>query len=419
MKNLLPFKFVRIVQFKRPYILLPLLLTVICSVSCHSQQAKSPYDISLPPINIKIEKVADNLQAPLAAVFPGDGRMFVVEQTGTIRVFKNGVENPVPFLDIHDKMVKLNGGYDERGLLGLALHPDFIHNHKFYIYYSASTTGGGDNKGTLAEYKVSATNPDVANVNSGRILFTVEHPESNHNGGCLQFGPDGYLYISEGDGGGGGDRHGDIGNGQNLGVFLGKILRIDVNKGNPYAIPADNPFVNKPGAKPEIYAYGMRNTWRYSFDKASKKLFAGDVGQDTWEEVDIITKGANYGWRITEATHCFNPSTGCDFKGITMPIAEYSHHEGISITGGYIYNGKQLPGLTGKYIFADWSGPMFYLQKSANNTWKRGKIVIDGNPGNLKNTSFGEDSSGELYIVTSQDTGPNSHSGAVYKIVKE
>jgi glucose/arabinose dehydrogenase len=345
--------------------------------------------------------------------------MLVVEQTGTIRLIKNGKVNSQPFLDIHDKIVHLGGDYDERGLLGLALHPDFVHNGKFYIYYSAPTTGGGDNKGTLAEYKVSASNPDVADLSSGRVLFTVEHPESNHNGGCLQFGPDGYLYISEGDGGGAGDRHGNIGNGQNLSVLLGKILRIDVNSGKTYSIPKDNPFINHPGARPEIYAYGMRNTWRYSFDKASGKLFAGDVGQDTWEEVDIITKGANYGWRIAEATHCFNPSNGCDFKGITLPITEYSHHEGISITGGYVYNGKQAPYLKGKYIFADWSGPMFYLQKSGDK-WKRGKIIIDGqHSDNLKNTSFGEDPAGEMYIVTSQDTGPNSHSGAVYKIVKD
>ena len=163
----------------------------------------------------------------------------------------------------------------------------------------------------------------------------------------------------------------------------------------------------------------MRNTWRYSFDKATGQLFAGDVGQDTYEEVDIINKGGNYGWHITEATHCFSPATGCSFKGITLPIAEYSHHEGASITGGYVYNGKALTGFTRKYIFADWTGPMFYLQKSGD-TWKRGKLVITGaHPGDLKITSFGEDPSGELYVVTNEDTGPGAVKGAVYKIVKD
>jgi len=261
-------------------------------------------------------------------------------------------------------------------------------------------------------------NSNVADPKSGRILLTVQHPESNHNGGCLQFGPDGYLYLSEGDGGGAGDKHnGNIGNGQNLNTFLGKILRIDVRGDKGYTIPKGNPFIGKPNVKPEIYAYGLRNTWRYSFDKATGELFGGDVGQDKYEEVDIIRKGGNYGWHITEATHCFSPSTGCSFNGIIMPIAEYSHHEGISVTGGYVYNGSALPGFKGKYIFGDWSGPMFYLQKGADGTWKRGKLSVTG-PNGLKITSFGEDSSGELYVVTNTNTGPDGVKGAVYKIVK-
>lgn len=399
---------------------------VVSAFSCGRKHDVNPpadaagdMSVQLPSLNIKLQQVATGLQAPLYVAFPGNGDMLAVEQTGVIRVFKNGVVSPTPFLDIRSKLIKLSGDYDERGLLGLALSPNFKTNHKFYVYYSAPPTGSFDNTGTLAEFTTGA-NGEVADLNSERILLTVQHPESNHNGGCLQFGPDGYLYISEGDGGGAGDKHnGTIGNGQNMNTFLGKILRINVNSGNTYTVPKDNPFVGKANTKPEIWAYGLRNTWRYSFDKATGQLFAGDVGQDTYEEVDIVTKGGNYGWHITEATHCFSPATGCSFKGITLPITEYSHHEGASITGGYVYNGKALTGFTGKYIFADWTGPMFYLQKNGD-AWKRGKLTITGaHPGDLKITSFGEDPSGELYIVTNEDTGPGAVKGAVYKIVKD
>ena len=211
-----------------------------------------------------------------------------------------------PFLDVSNQLVPINPGYDERGLLGIAFHPDFKTNHKFYVYYSVpSNTSGSDHKGILVEYMVSANNPDVADISTKRILLEVEEPESNHNGGNLVFGPDGYLYIGLGDGGGGGDEHGTFGNGQNLGTLLGKIIRIDVN-GQPYTVPKDNPFVNRTDARPEIWAYGLRNPWRFSFDRVTKQLFAGDVGQNKYEEVDIITKGGNYGWRIKEGLHDYD-----------------------------------------------------------------------------------------------------------------
>lgn len=200
--------------------------------------------------------------------------------------------------------------------------------------------------------------------NGGRIVLTIEEPESNHNGGCIQFGPDGYLYLSFGDGGGQGDKHGEIGNGQNMDTWLGKILRIDVNATAGYTVPKDNLYVIKKDVKPEIWAFGFRNPYRFSFDKVSRQLFAGDVGQDSWEEVDIIKKGGNYGWRTMEGTHCYNPSTGCDIKGVTMPIAEYSHREGNSVIGGCVYNGQQLSLLKSKYLFADWTGRVYYLQKA-------------------------------------------------------
>jgi glucose/arabinose dehydrogenase len=267
----------------------------------------------------------------------------------------------------------------------------------------------------LAEYKLLA-NAETVDVNSGRIILTVEEPESNHNGGCIKFGPDGYLYIGLGDGGGAGDRHGTNGNGQNLGTWLAKMLRIDVNTSDTYKVPADNPFINNAGAKPEIWAWGLRNPYRFSFDKTSGQLFAGDVGQNQWEEVDIIEKGANYGWRLMEGTHCYNPSRGCNTNGLTMPIADYSHREGASVIGGFVYNGNKVQDLKGKYVFGDWTGPFYYLQK-VNNTWQRGMLDVKNYPANLKITCFGEDAAGEIYWLTNTETGPGGNGGGVYRML--
>lgn len=372
------------------------------------------------PIILKAQTVADNLWAPTAMAFPGNGDIWITEQTGKIRVVKNGKLSDSPILDLHSKLTKINSGYEERGLLGIALHPQFKTNKKFYVFYSTPSAIKSDHKGVVAEYKLS-DNVEQIDSNSGRIILTVEEPQSNHNGGCIQFGPDGYLYISLGDGGGQGDKHGEFGNGQKMDTWLGKILRIDVNTNEGYTVPKDNPFVGRAGVSPEIWAYGFRNPYRFSFDKSSKQLFAGDVGQDTWEEVDIVNKGANYGWRLTEGTHCYNPAAGCDVKGITMPITEYNHREGICVIGGYIYNGKQVPALKSKYLFADWTGPIFYLQKDGDK-WQRGKIALQNYPGNLKITGFSEDPSGELYVLTNPDTGPgkdgDAHKCSVYKIMK-
>lgn len=373
-----------------------------------------PLDIA--PITLKVEKIVENLSGPTAAVFPGNGTIWVTEQNGKIRLIKNGKLGNTPVLDIHSKLVEIDGGYDERGLLGIALHPKFGTNKRFYVFYSRpSNVSGSDHTGVVAEYKLFP-NSEQADPKSARIILTLEEPESNHNGGCIQFGPDGYLYVSFGDGGGQGDKHGPTGNGQKLSTWLGKILRIDIDAETGYKVPADNPFVGKAGAKPEIWAYGFRNPWRFSFDRASKQLFAGEVGQDTWEEVDIVNKGANYGWRTMEGMHCYNPSSGCDVRGITLPIAEYSHQEGISVTGGYVYNGGKIAGLKGKYVFADWTGPVFYLQKTGDK-WTRGKVDIANYPHNYKITAFGEDPSGELYILTNPDTGPGNSKGAIFKLV--
>ncbi|AYL99347.1 glucose dehydrogenase [Mucilaginibacter celer] len=390
-------------------------VALVCS-SYVLHRPQSPNAAEPPLITLKVQPISSNLQSPTALAFPGNGEIWVTEQPGKIRVVKNGKLLDEPLLDLRSKMLKVNKGYEERGLLGICLHPQFKSNKKFYVFYSANTTGKFNHKDVIAEYKLSSGS-DAIDPNSGRVILAQDKPDGNHDGGCIQFGRDGYLYISFGDGGGQGDKHGEIGNGQNLGNLLGKILRVDVNGTAPYSIPKSNPFAGKKDAAPEIWAYGFRNPYRFSFDKASGQLFAGDVGQDLWEEVDIVTKGGNYGWRLTEGTHCYNPDNGCDIKGITMPIAEYSHTEGVSVIGGYVYNGKQVPVLKSKYIFADWVGKMFYLQKNGNQ-WQRGKITFQNIPTNLKIIGFGEDPTGEVYVLTNSDTGPENENGAVYKILK-
>lgn len=371
-----------------------------------------------PFITLNVQKTDDNYEALTNVAFPGNGDMWVTEQAGKIWVIRNGKRLTAPLLDMGSKMVKLNKGYEERGLLGIALHPKFKTNKKFYLFYSRPSTIGSNHTDVVAEYKPTDNGP--IDPNSGRIILTVEKPDGNHNGGCIKFGPDGYLYISLGDGGGQHDQHGDIGNGQNLNTLLGKILRIDVNTEDTYKIPADNPFVGKPDMRPEIWAYGFRNPYRFSFDKVSGQLFAGEVGQDLWEEVDVVKKGANYGWRIVEGTHCHNvnntPDSSCDTRGITMPIDEYSHKIGVSVIGGYVYNGKQLPMLKSKYVFAEWTGPVFYLQKSGDK-WLRGNVKLQNMPENLKITGINEDENGELYILTNPETGPGNKKCEIYKIV--
>ncbi|MEJ7559834.1 MAG: PQQ-dependent sugar dehydrogenase [Pedobacter sp.] len=373
-----------------------------------SGKISTPSDIVL-----NTQQLAATLQAPTAMAFPSPNEIWITEQTGKIRVIKNGKLIDESILNLKSKLPPMNDGYEERGLLGIALHPKFKSNKKFYVYYSTPSSQKSNHTGVLAEYNLtSPLDPE-----SGRIIFMIEEPDGNHNGGCIQFGPDGYLYVSLGDGGGQGDKHGEIGNGQELNTLHGKILRIDIDTAKGYKIPPDNPFVGKPGTRPEIWAYGFRNPWRFSFDRASGKLFAGDVGQNEWEEVDIVKKGGNYGWRLMEGTHCYNPAKDCDTTGLELPITEYSHREGISVTGGYVYNGKQIPGLKSKYVFSDWWGPVFYLQKTGAK-WTRGKIVLKGLPEGRRITGFGEDSSGELFVLINPETGPENTGGGVYKIVK-
>ena len=339
-----------------------------------------------------------NFTRPVDLQNAGDqsDRIFVVEQRGLIHVFPNdsSVLETEIFIDLQDS---LNDTGSEEGLLGLAFHPNYKENGYFYVNY----TDLSPRRSVIARYQVSENDPDKADPNSEFILLEFNQPQSNHNGGQLAFGLDGYLYIATGDGGGGGDNHGEIGNGQDRTNLLGKILRIDVDNMDDelnYAIPEDNPFVgNQEDYREEIFAYGLRNPWRMSFDPITGWLWAGDVGQGDYEEIDIIENGKNYGWRIMEGLHCYNPSSGCDQTGFELPIWEYDHDIGYSITGGYVYRGSAVPGLTGKYIYGDyvtrWLWALSYdgVNPAENDT-------VTQSPSDI--SSFGIDESKELFICT-------------------
>jgi glucose/arabinose dehydrogenase len=343
-----------------------------------------------PPPNLTLTTVVSGLSNPLDLQRPpGDNRFFVVEQRGTIRIIENGALLAGNFLDIQS-LTNFDGA--EQGLLGLAFHPNYSANRLFYVNY---TTDTGGRHTVIAEFQTLAGNPNQADPSSERILLTVSQPFTNHKGGQLAFGPDHLLYLGLGDGGSGGD---PLNNGQTLTVLLGKILRIGVDQpftgSLQYAIPPDNPFASG-GGLPEIWAYGLRNPWRFSFDRGGTRLFCGDVGQNSFEEVDLITKGGNFGWNVMEGAHCFNPPSGCDMTNKILPIAEYSHSEGIAIIGGYVYKGSAIPGLANAYIFGDLTGKIWSLTESPANTFTRTQLLSTGRT----ISSFGQDAAGEVYAV--------------------
>jgi glucose/arabinose dehydrogenase len=346
----------------------------------------------------------------------GSGRLFVLEQPGSIRIVQNGSLLDQPFLDVSARV--LSGG--ERGLLGLAFHPDYRRNGRFVVNYTRQPDGAT----VVSEFRVSS-DPNRAGANE-KVLMVVPQPFANHNGGMVDFGPDGFLYVGLGDGG----SAGDPGNrGQNVQELLGKILRIDVDRGEPYAIPPDNPFVSEGGRsasaptsaeasvgrrsfseggkasadRPEIFAYGLRNPWRFSFDRETGELWVADVGQDEWEEIDVVRRGSNYGWRIMEGNHCFAPRPVCPTTGLIPPVAEYGHQQGrCTIIGGYVYRGRGIPDLRGTYVYGDYcSGEIFGLINGEQRV-----LLATG----LSITSFGTDENGELYVV--------GHGGTVHRIVK-
>jgi glucose/arabinose dehydrogenase len=398
---------------------------------------------------VKLQEVASGLVHPLAMVtIPDDtGRMAVIEQHGQMRIIdKQGRLLPDPFLNLAGKMVTPHQFFDERGLLGLAFHPKFKENGKFYIAYSSPLRGTDLDKklwwshtNVVSEMQVSKADPNKADATYERVVSQIDWPQFNHNGHWIGFGADNMLYISTGDGGYANDwgigHNVMIGNGQDLNSIHGKMLRVDVDK--PDGAIADNPFVGRSDAKPQIWAYGLRNAWRCSFDMGGDKaLFCGDVQQNSYEEVSVISKGANLGWRRMEADKCFDyqkpdnhPAT-CDNAGLTMPIMVYPNCtavkkdcKGISVTGGYVYRGAHKA-WDGKYIFGDWSksfasmdGQIFIGTKGADGKWTMEKAEIEGMATAPYMLAFAQDDKGEVYALTSISTGPVGGHDKIYKIV--
>ena len=408
-------------------------------------------------VKVKLEPYVTGVNAPLAMVQPpGDDRKFVIEQLGRVRVVSaEGELEATPFLDIRNLIVPLFSDFDERGLLGLTFHPDFQENGKFYVAYSGHLDFDEDlgkqfwwdHTNTVAEFTVSGEDPNVADPDSIRIITATDWPQFNHNGHWIDFGPDGMLYISMGDGGYANDwgigHNVTEGNGQDMTTPLGKMLRIDVDKaenGMNYGIPEDNPFVGNDEVMPEIWASGLRNPWRCSFDSAEGgdgKLMCADVQQNSYEEVNVVEKGGNYGWRAMEATHCFDYSKPdehpavCEEGDFTLPVMEYNNCTakpdgclGISVTGGYVYRGPHEP-WQGKYIFGDWSksfdkmqGQLFVGSPSESGEWEMLEAEIAGMEGDSPYVlAFAQDAEGEVYALTSITTGPVGSLDTIYKIV--
>jgi len=357
--------------------------------------AAPPFSVTtLPdPAGVVWAAVVGGFRRPVDIQHAGDGRLFVVEQRGLIWIVQSGAVRPDPFLDISDRV---NDGANEQGLLGLAFHPDYGANGRFFVNY---TDARGDT--VIARYQMG-DDPNRVDPNSEVVLLQIDQPYANHNGGGMAFGPDGYLYVAAGDGGSAGDPQG---NGQRVDTLLGKILRLDVDRGEPYAIPAGNPFAAG-GGRGEIWAYGLRNPWRFSFDRLTGDLYIGDVGQNTWEEIDfqpaVQPGGVNYGWNVREGLH---PYAGGEAAGLTDPIAEYSHSLGCSVTGGVVVRSPSLPAWQGVYLFGDYcSGSIWGLVRDVASMWQSAALFESG----LTISAFGQDRDGEVYLA--------DHNGAVYRL---
>ena len=349
-----------------------------------------------------LREIATGLDFPVHLTAPADDpRLFIVEKTGAIRIVEGASVLAEPFLDVSGLVSNAN----EQGLLSVAFHPDYASNGRFFVDY---TDDAGDTR--VVEYRVSG-DPNRADPAPVRTVLAVEQPFRNHNGGLVVFGPDGMLYVGLGDGGSAGDPEE---NGQNQGTLLGSILRLDVDGGEPYAIPPDNPFVDRPGARAEIWAYGLRNPWRFAFDRGSGEIYIADVGQNAIEEVNVSGgggRGLNYGWNTMEGTRCFDPPSGCDTAGLTPPVAEYGHDDGCSVTGGHVYAGSALPDLRGIYFYSDFCGGFVRGFRFAGGQATDHRRWPEIEPPESSVTSFGEDAAGELYILTAE--------GGVYQIVPQ
>ncbi len=369
----------------------------LCFAGMACMSTTTGSDTDEPPLSqadLVLVPVADGLDRPLLAVSPpGDPRLFIVEQPGRIRVMVDGSLVPTPFLEITDRV----GCCGERGLLGLAFDPDFRATERFFVSYT-------DRSGTsrLEGFR-GVDRGNVANPTTGQLYLQVEQPFGNHNGGHIAFGQDQKLYVALGDGGSGGD---PLGNGQNAGTLLGAILRIDVTGsiGPPYAIPPDNPFVDSVGVRPEVWHFGLRNPWRFSFDPDGEMMYIGDVGQNRWEEINVVgatAGGLNFGWSTMEGHECF--AGACEADGLRLPTAVYSHDDGCSVTGGFVYRGQSIPALVGRYFYADYcAGWIRTFRLAANGTATDPQELAVESPGRI--TSFGQDSQGEIYVVVESGT---------------
>ena len=362
-----------------------MLFTAIMAYAVTTAQAQYEIEEAFP--NLYFEKLTG-----LENAGDSTGRLFTVEQKGVIRTIRGNGETAERslFLDITGKV---DGEGDEKGLLGLAFHPQYAVNGLFYVNYTA----GDPVRTVVSRFSVSGDDPDSADPDSEQVMLEFSQPYSNHNGGHMAFGPDGYLYIAVGDGGSGGDPHG---NGQNRSTLLGSLLRIDVDnpaEGLNYGIPPDNPFAgNTDGYREEIYAYGLRNTWRFSFDHETGELWAGDVGQGAREEIDIIVSGGNYGWNTMEGFSCYNSEDGCSEEGIELPVWDYPRSEGVSVTGGYVYRGRNMPDLFGHYIYGDFgSGRIWAIDRDDEGNVANEELLVSG----FNISSFGVGEDGELYIL--------------------
>jgi len=388
--------------FRSPIALLALLAVAGCAGGSSTAPTPVPAPAGWPQISLS--RVAGGFNLPVHVTHAGDGsgRLFVVEQEGRIRILDNGVALPTPFLDVSSRVLCCG----EQGLLSVAFPPGFAAKGHFYVDYTRAPDGAT----VVARYNVSAGDGNVADPATEEVVLTVSQPFANHNGGQLAFGPDAYLYIGMGDGGSGGD---PLNNGQNPGTPLGKILRVDVESGaNPYGVPAGNPFLQTAGFLPEIWALGLRNPWRFSFDRRTGDLYVADVGQGAFEEVDVEPAGSgggrNYGWNIMEGESCFGGGA-CATAGLTPPVAAYDHSLGCSISGGMVYRGAEFPGLQGIYFYGDYCSGRIWGLRGNGAGWDTAVLIAPRNPP-LNITTFGEDEAGNVYAA-------NYANGDILKIV--
>jgi len=422
------------------------------ALTCFSAATAALLSFTAPAaakVEMKLVEVASGLTHPLAMVSipDGSGRMAVVEQHGQVRIIDaRGRLRPEPFINVAAKLVTQHPFFDERGLLGIAFHPNYKENGKFYLAYSVPLRSSQldrrlwwSHTNIVSEFTVSKDDPNKADDRSERVISQIDWPQFNHNGHWISFGPDGMLYISTGDGGYANDwgigHNVAQGNGQDKMSLHGKILRINVDAAD--RIPADNPFVGQSDALPEIWAYGLRNPWRCSFDmRGDNALICADVQQNSYEEVNVITRGANFGWRRMEGDKCFdyakpdNHPSDCDKSGLTMPILVYNNCtakpqgcKGISVTGGYVYRGEHKP-WDGKYIFGDWSksfdtmdGQIFVATKGADGKWTMEEAEVEGMKTLPYMLAFAQDDKGEVYALTSISTGPVGGHDKIYRVV--